>query len=129
MNAWPFPNDTVLERARRVAQAYREHLNTVAPELCGTVDKTMLAFGQTWVLPMEDNYKSGDAISTSEAAELVGVSRNVIRQWACMKHRFEDRPLLPRLRRRGREMTYLVDSVREAARIMDHYHGTRASSV
>lgn len=89
----------------------------------------MLAFGQTWVMPIEDNYKPGDAISTSEAAELVGVSREVIRQWACMRHPIDDRPLLPRHRRRGREMTYIVDNVRDAARIMEHYHGTRTSSV
>lgn len=87
----------------------------------------MRSFGQTWVLPIQDNYGPGDAITTAQAAELVGVSPGVIRQWACMMHPTEDRALLPRHLRRGREMTYIVDHVREAAMIMDHYHARSAS--
>lgn len=118
---WPFPGDNALRRARAVASAYRQHLLDVDPELCALVDRRMLAFGQAWVVPAERLFDDDVAITTAEAALIASVSQDTIRQWACMPHpNNPGMPLLPRQRRRGRQMTYLVVHVKAAAAIMEH---------
>ncbi len=116
MSGWPWPGDTELAKARKIAIAYRTHLHTANPGVCDALDEAMRAYGQTWVVPMPviDDDGMGD-ITTREAADLVGVSVDTIRQWACTPH--PDVPgamLLPRFKMRGRERTYLASHVREA---------------
>ncbi len=118
---WPFPTDSATQRARRVALAYREYLQSADPDLCAVADRRMLAFGQTWVVPVEPTFDEDAAITTREAALLVSVKEDTIRHWACMPHpTIPGTSLLPRHRRRGKHMTYLVAHVRAAALIMEH---------
>lgn len=109
ISAWPFPGDTALLRARRIALAYREHLRNLNPQLCAAIDESMRAYGQTWIAPEADPYDDYDAITTAEAAQLVDVSQETIRQWACTPHPVDPtRMLLPRFGWRARQRTYLV---------------------
>jgi hypothetical protein len=126
-NPWPWPVDTPLDRARKIATMYRRHLLTAAPGVCASVDDTTRAFGETWLLDNEDIIDPQGELTTAEAAELVRVSVKRIREWAQATHP-EDRskPLLPRFKMRGKERTYLAEHVLAAAAAMRrwrHAHG------
>lgn len=116
MGAWPFPGDGPLDIARKVAHAYRTALRLNSRSFCDQIDETMVESGQLWIVPQEDRYEPTDDVTTAEAAELVSKPPGTIRQWACTPHpTIEGRMLLPRFGWRGRERTYLVVHVREAA--------------
>lgn len=117
--AWPFPGDTEAQRARTIAQAYRRELYTAAPELCRVLDERMRIFGQLWILGEELDAPDDRAVTTAEAAILVSVRPETIRQWACTHH--PDNParmVLPRFGYDGRLRTYLAGDVRAAAEMM-----------
>lgn len=112
---WPWPGEDDLDRARRIAHAYRQHLHTAAPQLCDALDEAIVAYGELWAVPATVVYEPEDAITTPQAAELVGVTSEMIRHWARLPHPDDpDRSLLPRFKRRGRYMTYLVAHVEAA---------------
>lgn len=120
MTDWPWPGDTALTIARRVAVAYRTHLHAANPAVCDALDAAMRDYGQHWVLPtpVVDGDGMG-AVTTREAAARAGVSVDVIRQWACTPHPDDPtRALLPRFRRAGRERTYLIADVDTAAALV-----------
>ncbi|WP_069164894.1 hypothetical protein [Nocardia altamirensis] len=50
---WPFPGDTALQRARKIAGSYRAALRQVAPERCAELDRRAVELGQDWVAPVE----------------------------------------------------------------------------
>lgn len=130
--SWPYPGDTAVLRARRIALAYREHLRNINPELCSVIDDTMRSYGQDWVSPEVYQFEPGQPLTTAQAAALVSVRVETIRQWACTRHPEDaNRMLLPRYRRQGREMTYLIEHVEAAAAIMEHgkVHRSRARTL
>lgn len=119
--AWPWPGENALQRTRRIALAYREYLRSINPELCESLDQTMRAYGQMWVAPEVITVEPHDTVTTREAALLVSVNPDTIRQWACTPHpEMPGQMLLPRHGRRGRSTTYIVAHVRAAATIMEH---------
>jgi hypothetical protein len=120
VTAWPWPHESLLERARHVARIYREHLHTMSRERCDALDKAMADVGITWMTGRDVVYEDTDAITGDLAAELVGRPESVIRQWACLPH--PDDPtkmLLPRFGWDDHRRTYLVGAVREAARLAE----------
>lgn len=80
-NPWPHEGDTPLQRARRIALAYRQHLKTANPDLCRAVDDMAAGFGEQWVLEQLVTVESDQLLTTAEAAELAGVDAETIRQW------------------------------------------------
>lgn len=112
---WPYAGDSEVERARKVALMYRQHLRAQSVAMCDEVDRTAVAFGEAWAAPHTVRYEPTDAITTAQAAELVGVTPEMIRHWARLPHPDDpSAPLLPRARRQGREMTYRVMHVEAA---------------
>lgn len=87
---WPWPADTALDIARRLLQTYREALAQRDPLACEQIDARAAAVGQGWVKPTLEVWGDDDLVTTAEAAELAGVSADVIRQWGRRGH-------LPRL--------------------------------
>lgn len=83
---WPWPADTPLDIARRLAQAYRTQLANSDPEACERLDAEAVAFGQTWIVPATVCFDEDDIVLPSEAAELAGVTTEVIYQWASRGH-------------------------------------------
>lgn len=120
---WPWPRDDATTRARKVALAFRAALGANNRALRDSIDETMLAYGQTWIVDQEIVTESDgmDAVTTREAAALAHVPEYEIRRWATLDDpRNPGRKLLPRFKRQGREMTYLVDHVVSAAK---YVHG------
>lgn len=117
---WPHPKDSLVTIARKVAIAYRTHLHTANPRACAALDDAMRDFGQLWVVPTPVTDDGLSEVTTREAADLVGVSRETIRQWACTPHPADPtRMLLPRFKMRGRERTYLLQDVVEVKAVAD----------
>jgi hypothetical protein len=119
VEGWPWPADTALTRAKKVAQAYRAALGANNRALRDRLDAVMLDYGQSWVLdlvvPVSDD--GLEEWTTAEAAEHVHETPHRIRTWATETDPDDPgRPLLPRFGRRGRETTYLARDVLAAAR-------------
>lgn len=79
---WPWPADTQLDRARRIAQSYRDELAKIAPERCAQLDDRARQFGQGWVAPDLVTVDVDELLPAAEVAKLVGVQRQTIYQWA-----------------------------------------------
>jgi len=121
-SAWPWPVDTPLDRARRVAGMYRARLNLLGPESCAEADQLMRDYGETWMLDKPDIVNPDQELTTAQAAELVNVPVARIRKWACADHpERPGKPLLPRFKMRGKERTYLAENVLAAAAAMRRY--------
>jgi hypothetical protein len=120
VSAWPWPADSALARARRIAIAYRTHLHTANPTVCDALDETMRSYGQLWVVPRLAVYDPEDAITADLAGELVSRPEGAIRRWACTPHPQDaTRMMLPRFGWDGPRRTYLVADVLAAAVIAD----------
>jgi hypothetical protein len=85
---YPFPGDSPVVRARRIANAYRHDLQKADPDACARRDAQILGWGERWVVPEAVIYKDDDWITAAQAADLACVSADTIGQ----------------LRRRGRLM-------------------------
>lgn len=83
---WPWPADTPLDIARRIAQSYRTQLANSDPEACETLDRFAVEFGQTWITPAPVHFGEDDIVLAPEAAELAGVTAQVVFQWAYRGH-------------------------------------------
>lgn len=83
---WPWPADTPLDIARRIAQAYRTQLANSDPEACEVLDASAAEYGQTWILPNTVHFDEDDIVLAPEAAELAGVTTQVVFQWAYRGH-------------------------------------------
>lgn len=71
---WPYPGDSPLAIARKVAIAYRTHLRSIAPHLCDQLDDTMRTYGQTWVVPTLVTVPDDATLTAAQAAEYLHVS-------------------------------------------------------
>jgi hypothetical protein len=92
---WPYPGDTPVVRARRVAQMYRQQLKTLNPVTCAELDNTAVGFGETWVIEKTVVYKDADLLPPRDAADYLCVSTDSLRM----------------LRTRGRLVGYEIDGV------------------
>jgi hypothetical protein len=81
VGSWPWSADTTLDRARRVAQIYRHHLQQVAPEMCRQLDAQMAAHGQGWVSPSASTHEATDLLTADMAADEMRVARRTIYAW------------------------------------------------
>lgn len=113
MSKWPWPGDNATERARRIANSLLALLPAEEqPEWIARAHE----LGETWFGEGLVIYTPDQAINTAQAAQLIGVSQDVIRQWACKPHPEDPgRKLLPRFKKQGNHRTYLAGDVLDAA--------------
>lgn len=78
--AWPFPGDLPLARARRVAIAYRFQLEKLDPDICHDLDKQFEAWGQSWMVPKYVTYDLDDWLEPAQAAEVALTSTANLRR-------------------------------------------------
>lgn len=76
---WPYPGDSALARARRVAHAYRARLHAADPQACAALDATMRGWGQGWVVPRVVTVDPGAWLTPAEAADLAVMSTDQLR--------------------------------------------------
>jgi hypothetical protein len=119
---WPHPEDTTAgARYKRMVNTALYLLARADPAAADHLVREWHACGETWAGSSLVTYDDTDAITTAEAATLLGVSEATIRRWACLPHPNPRRArqgqmLLSRFGRRGRHQTYLVRDLRAAHR-------------
>jgi len=86
VDPWPWPADTQLDRARRIAQSYRDELHKLAPERCAQLDERARRFGQGWVVPELVTINENEMLSATDAAALVNVNRSTLYRWVEAGH-------------------------------------------
>ncbi|WP_433568034.1 hypothetical protein ACQP1O_43085 (plasmid) [Nocardia sp. CA-151230] len=84
---WPFPEDTTLERARRIARSYRDALMAIDPAHCEFLDGRAVAVGQAWVcptqIPSDAIVEALDSVlGAKDISLLLGIPANTIYGWA-----------------------------------------------
>ncbi len=77
---WPYPGDTPLVRARKIAQMYRAHLRALNPDACDQADATAHQFGETWVAPKVVTAHDEDLLDPADAADYLCTSTANIRR-------------------------------------------------
>lgn len=80
-STWPWPADTPVDRARRVAQMYRHVLTDENATRCAEVDERMRQLGQNWVVPHAEVYDDHDLLDTELAADYLHVQPRTIDEW------------------------------------------------
>jgi hypothetical protein len=119
---WPYPQDiNAAARYKRMVNTALILLARVDPDGADVLVREFHSYGETWAGAGLITYQDTDAVTTAEAAALLGVAEDTIRKWATMPHPNPRRArlgqtLLPRAGRRGRSQTYLVSRLRAAQR-------------
>jgi hypothetical protein len=80
---WPYPGDSPLVRARKIAQSYRAHLHAASPDVCAAVDDMARAFGETWIVPRVVTVDDDDELSPAEAADYLCIGTAACAGCAC----------------------------------------------
>jgi hypothetical protein len=78
---WPYPGDSPLARARRIAHAYRARLRPADPEACAELDDLMARWGETWAVPTIDLHDLDAWLTPAEAADFACVRPAQLRDW------------------------------------------------
>lgn len=81
---YPWPEDTALERARRVATSYRHALEAENPAQCHLLDAQMNHIGQGWVVPTTETVDPDAELSATAIGELLGIKASLVRKWASL---------------------------------------------
>jgi hypothetical protein len=81
VTSWPFPEDTTLERARKIARSYRALAMAADPTACALLDERATERGQGWVVPRADGLDLDDLLRVPDLAHLVDVPEGTIRSW------------------------------------------------
>lgn len=50
---WPWPEDTRIDKLKRIIDSYRDSLSTVDPQACRKLDEKMAAYGEKWISSAE----------------------------------------------------------------------------
>lgn len=80
-NSWPWPADSVLDRAKRVAWAYRAALAEADPVRAQRIDDWAVDHGQSWVHPTEWPYGDDELLTIGQVADLCHVERATVYRW------------------------------------------------
>jgi hypothetical protein len=78
---WPFPGDSPVARARRIAHAYRARLDLLRPDACEDLDRKFMAMGETWIAPRVITVGMDEWLTPEQAADLGGVGLPTLRAW------------------------------------------------
>lgn len=79
--AWPWPGDTELQRARRLANTLLYDLHKVAPEQAEARLAEVHAMGQTWLGWSTITHELDEWVDPGTAAQVGQVAVATIRQW------------------------------------------------
>lgn len=81
MSTWPFPGDSPIAQARRIARAYRAAALAADPVgEVGRLDGQCAGWGQGWVAPSMVLHDLDDMLTPQQAADVAAVRVATIRQ-------------------------------------------------
>lgn len=83
MTTWPWPGDTALDRARRIARSLLALLPDTEQPLWAA---RAAALGETWLSDQLLRWTIDDIVSTKEAADIVQIGASTIRKWHSAGH-------------------------------------------
>lgn len=75
---WPFPGDSALARARRIALAYRAALQDLDLGKSHDMDHLFRRWGETWTAPRLIVWNDDDELRAEDAAEVLCTTSNAI---------------------------------------------------
>lgn len=78
---WPWPGDTPLDRARRVAASYREALYRHFPDDAMDLDEKFVEWGEIWVAPQMSDVDLEEWVTVDVAAQHVGLTAKAVYAW------------------------------------------------
>lgn len=82
---WPWPGDTPLDRARRVALSYRHALQGLDGDMCGDIDQQMENWGELWAVPRVELVDLDEWVTIDVAAQHVGLTAKAVYNWVYSK--------------------------------------------
>lgn len=77
---WPYPADTPLVRARKIAHMYRGIAHAANPDACQEADATARMYGETWAVPHVITAHDEDLLTPADAADYLCTSTANIRR-------------------------------------------------
>jgi hypothetical protein len=77
---WPYPGDSPVVVARRVALAYRARLAESDPDACAALDKRLTLWGQGWAVSKLVTFSLDDWLNPRQAAEVASIEVHSIAQ-------------------------------------------------
>lgn len=109
---WPWPGDTEVDKARRVAHDYRRELARHDPDMCHRLDQAYQRLGQHWIAPVTATLDLEARLRPARLAEYLAgeVTANQISQWGSRRR------IPRRTDRDGRTVYRVGDIVDELAR-------------
>ena len=111
MSSWPYPGDSPLAKARRIARAYREIAARADPEATTELDQRIVGWGEVWIAPRMVRFDLDDWLSPADAADIAAVSIAALRQWRA-RGRLTGRRTHDGWRYRARDVLALAAEVR-----------------
>ncbi len=103
---WPFPGDSPIARARKIALAYRAELLLANPGAAERIDRNVVRWGERWAVPGVTPAPTA-YVTAIEAGDILGVAAATVS--ACRVKG------LIAGRRDGRRYEYLVSDVHKLA--------------
>lgn len=100
---WPFPGDSPVVRARKMALAYRALAEGFSVRQVEELDDRFLTWGEQWHLPQPIVYSEGDWVHVTEAARLIHVNPHTL---STLRVRGRIKGRICRGKRRGFEYLY-----------------------
>ncbi|KZM68329.1 hypothetical protein [Nocardia terpenica] len=84
---WPWPADTPLQRARKIAGSYRAALHQLDPGRCADLDRRAVELGQGWIAPVElpahlSEHALDAELSAADIEHFWRIPASTIRTWA-----------------------------------------------
>jgi hypothetical protein len=78
---WPWPGDTPLDRARRIALSFRNALYEISPDAAMAIDDQVTGWGELWVVPAIETVDLDDWVTVDVAASHVGLTAKAVYNW------------------------------------------------
>jgi DNA-binding GntR family transcriptional regulator len=123
---WPWPGDTDIDKARRVAHDYRRELARLDPDMCARLDHAYHRLGQHWIAPARADLDLNAEHPPARLAEYLAgeVTANQISQWGTRSRipRHTDRDGYTVYRVRD-VLDYLAEQRRARAERHARHHG------
>lgn len=113
---WPYPGDSPVARARRIAHAYRARLLAFSESQAGDLDHKFTSMGEAWIAPRVITVDVDEWLTPEQAADLGGVGVVTLRQWRSRGRLIGYRTVDGEWRYRAADILALISNTRTRTR-------------